>query len=175
MNKIFVIYIIILFNFSSCGILHLVFNEEESLANTLGFDSPNVINLPPDIVCQWKLVSVRISIYEQFMLTLNSDKAPTLGISGDGYIGGHDGCNGYSGKIVMDNNKNITFSNLLATSRGCPPGAYWHDKFYMALGRINNYVVQDKKLLLKQDSHVLMTFSKITRPQCGTTRPPQEI
>ncbi len=168
MNKVFIICIIILFNFSSCATLDLIiFGEEDLSTNTTDFDSPDPINLPSDIVSQWKLESVRIGIYEDFIPIVNNDKTPTLGISGDGRIGGHDGCNGYSGKIVMDNSKNIMFSDLLSTRRGCPPDVYWHDKFYKALSQINNYAAQNNKLLLKNDSHVLMVFSKINRVRCG--------
>ena len=116
--------------------------------------------LPIDIINKWKLESVKAYTDESFMKIVSNDKTPILCINRDSSVGGYDGCNGFSSKVVIYENNNISFSGFLSTSRGCHPDVYWHNKFYKAIGIINNYTVQNGKLLLKKDSHVLMIFAK---------------
>lgn len=161
MNKVFIICVALVFNFTSCGTQYLVNSEEEVSTNNSDSEPSDVINLPLDIVHEWKVETVRTDAKESFMKIISNNKTPTLNIYNNSSVNGYDGCNGYSSKIMVDNSNNIKFLSFLATSRGCHPSVYWHEKFYKALGSINNYVVQNGKLLLKKDSHILMTFSKI--------------
>lgn len=161
MNKAVITYITIIFNLISCSTSHLANNEEEFPNDNSELVSHEEIFVPADIIYSWKLEALRVEANESFMKIINNNKTPTLKINKNGHVEGYDGCNGYSSKIIFINSSNYRFSGFLSTSRGCHPSVYWHDKFYKAISTANNYNIQSGKLLLKRDSHVLMTFFKI--------------
>lgn len=160
MNRIFIICIILIFNLSSCGTQHIMKNEEDISSNTSYPELLDEIVVPLDIIYKWKLEILRSNANESFVKITNNDKAPTLEINQDSRVNGYDGCNSYGGRITFVEGNNIAFSSFLSTSKGCPPSIYWHNQFYKAFNRVNNYEIRSGNLLLKEDSHTLMTFSK---------------
>lgn len=160
MNKYFIIGIIFIFNLTSCNIFHFVNAEDGSFTDNSEPEFFEGIDAPADIVHKWKLMTLRANVGEDFVDIISKDKTPTLKIDKDNRFGGYDGCNTYSGRIIIGNN-NILFSKFLSTQRGCHPDVYWHQKFYSALSNVNNYTMQNGNLLLKRDSYVLMVFVKI--------------
>lgn len=160
MNKVFILYTIIILNFTSCSVPYFA-NREEAIF-TKNFDSItyNTSPLPFDIAYKWKLETIRADADESFMKIMSKDKTPTLSINDDSRVSGYDGCNRFSSKIIVYNNNNIRFLVFLATNRGCHSDVYWHSKFYKAISSINNYEILNEKLLLKKNSDILLIFSK---------------
>ncbi|MBK5721309.1 META domain-containing protein [Dysgonomonas sp. Marseille-P4677] len=161
MNQIRIMCIFLVLSFLSCNTQYLVNNEYEVSTNSSELELHEEIPIPLDMVNEWELETLRTDINKNFMNIISNDKTLTLGISSDGRVSGYDGCNNYSSKIIFVDRNNFSFSSFLTTSRACHPSVYWHSKFYKTIGSVNNYTIQNGKLLLKKDSHVLMTFSKI--------------
>ncbi len=161
MNPIRIIYIFFTLSFLSCNTQYLVNNEHEFSTNSSELELHKEVLVPLDMINKWKLETLRTDINKNFMDIISNDKTLTLGISSDGRVSGHDGCNNYNSKIIFVDRNSFSFSGFLATSRGCHPSVYWHSEFYKAIGRVNNYTIQNGRLLLKKDSYVLITFSKI--------------
>lgn len=161
-NFIFCIAIAIVLNLSSCGTQYLANNEEGTTTNSVvGLELHEEISIPLDMTHTWKLKTLRSNEKESFIKIVHTDKTPTLEIRNDGRIDGYDGCNSFRSKIVAIDNNKIKFSGFLGTNRGCHPSVYWYNKFYNAIGSVNNYTLQNGELSLKKDSHTLIIFSKI--------------
>lgn len=108
------------------------------------------------ILIKCNLLSVRISTYENLIFPLK-DINPTLIISKNGRFSGFAVCNNFYGKYTKKGNI-IKFENIIGTQKNCIKDNYIESIIARTLGEINNYSIEDKKLLLKKDTDLLMIY-----------------
>lgn len=82
--------------------------------------------------------------------------------SKDNGVGGNGGCNAFGGTFTLNNNQNITFSQMLATMRYCDDNGI-ESVFMGNLQKAARYTIGNNELTFKDENgYVLATFEVAT-------------
>ncbi|MEE4202213.1 MAG: META domain-containing protein [Halieaceae bacterium] len=75
-------------------------------------------------------------------------------------VSGHDGCNNFMGAIAIGEKHQLSFTDVAATKKGCPPGTT-PDGFYSALASIARFQYQTPELeLMDAEGSVILTAKR---------------
>jgi heat shock protein HslJ len=75
-------------------------------------------------------------------------------------LSGHDGCNNFMGAIAIGEKHQLSFGDVAATKKGCPPGTT-PDGFYSALAGVARFQYQPPELeLMDAEGSVILTAKR---------------
>ncbi|QIK54007.1 META domain-containing protein [Dysgonomonas sp. HDW5B] len=156
MSKI-LIYILSCFLLYSLGACSSWQNIEYTTAST--YNSPNSPSIIPQELTsiKWALLNVRANSKETFIIpSLNN--ILTLSFKEEGRFNGYSSCNSFFGEVVVEKNS-IEFRQITSTQRGCARTMEVEETIFKALREVDNYTIQNRKLFLKKNSNILLTYS----------------
>lgn len=158
MRKYLAIYLICLgitFLTTNCS-SHQGFNNntQQSLRNDGQIDLNHLTK--DTIVLESILISININSHEKITFPFGSI-APTLMLHNNERFSGFAVCNSFFGMYSIKGNS-IRFENLTRSMKNCINDKYIEDIITRTLGEINNYSIEGKNLLLKNDADVLMIY-----------------
>jgi len=102
------------------------------------------------------LLSIKTSAFENLYFPIGN-KNSTLKISNDGRFSGLAVRNSFFGKYTKRGNI-INFENIMTTRVNCIGCNDIESLITSKLSEINNFIIENKQLLLKKDSEVLMIY-----------------
>lgn len=74
-------------------------------------------------------------------------------------VSGFSGCNRYFGKFSIKKNK-LVFKEMAATLMACPQQTMdFESKYLKTLDKVNNFMIENDTLFLKNDDRILLIFS----------------
>lgn len=74
-------------------------------------------------------------------------------------VSGFSGCNRYFGKFSIKKNK-LVFKEMAATLMACPQQTMdFESKYLKTLDKVNNFIIENDTLFLKNDDRILLIFS----------------
>lgn len=151
------IYLLPCFLLYSLGACSSWQNIESTTAST--YNSPNSTSIIPQELTsvKWVLLNVRVNSKEAFIIpSLNN--IPTLSFKEEGKFNGYSSCNSFFGEVIVEKNS-IEFRQITSTQRGCGNTIGLEETIFKALRRVDNYTIQNRKLFLKKNSDILLTYS----------------
>ena len=128
--------------------LHQSHNND--ISEYMGFISKDTI------LIRCNLLSVKIGASKNLTFPFNGISS-TLTINNKGRFSGFAVCNSFYGKYTRKENK-IKFENDMSTQKNCIRNNSIENIIMSTLGEINNYSIENKKLLLKKDTDLLMIY-----------------
>lgn len=102
------------------------------------------------------LLSIKTSAFENLSFPMRNNNS-TLKISNNGSFSGLALCNSFFGKYTKTRNI-IKFGACDMTKVGCGPDDKIEDLIMNSLGSIDNFSIENKQLLLKKDTEVIMIY-----------------
>lgn len=106
----------------------------------------------------WRSQPSEWRIWQIGEVQLAAKRAANITIALDftqGKVSGHDGCNRFMGKLVIDDGHGLQFHDIAATKRGCPPGFTPH-RFYETLSAVRQWQYTSEALRLFSDDQSLL-------------------
>lgn len=119
-------------------------------------ESNNVLDATSLFGTEWKLEKIGSSKMkydeERDRITLLMTKEPEN-------VSGFSACNRYFGKFTIKKNK-LIFKEMAATQMACPEQKMnLEDRYLLTLNKVNNYLIENDTLYLRNDERVLLIFS----------------
>jgi heat shock protein HslJ len=143
----------------ACSIYQAVETETQNETGIIGIQGVlNTFNLNCD------LMIIKINTSKQLVFPLK-DARPTLNLS-DGKYSGFNVCNSFYGNLAKEGNA-IKFKGFTSSTKNCIgdygfveslTGNDIENLVYRLLSEIDNYSIEQNKLILKKDSDVLMIY-----------------
>jgi len=153
---IFFIYCGLLISLAGCS--SFMSTETNSLAdrnNVVQNDENHIVD-EVKVYMECTLLSIKTNAFENLSFPIQN-KNSTLKILSDGKFSGSAIRNSFYGKYTKRGN-NINFGNISTTQVNCIECNDIESLITSKLGEVNNFVIDNKQLLLKRDSEVLMTY-----------------
>jgi len=153
---IFFIYCGLLISLTGCSSFMSIETNSQADRNNVVQDDENHIVNEVKVYMECTLLSIKTSAFENLSFPIQN-KNSTLKILSDGKFSGSAIRNSFFGKYTKRGN-NINFGNISTTQVNC---IEWNDiesLIISKLGEVNNFVIDNKQLLLKRDSEVLMIY-----------------
>ena len=119
-------------------------------------ESNNISEEPSLFGTEWKLERIGSSKmkYEE-----ERDRITLLMTMEPENVSGFSACNRYFGKFSIKKNK-LVFKEMAATQMACPEQKMnLEDRYLQTLNKVNNYLIENDTLFLKNDDRVLLIFS----------------
>ena len=119
----------------------------------VGIDGFGISQVTDIVGVHWKLIE------------LNGNKVPESEahfiLRENNSVGGNGGCNMFGGTYVIENENRISFSQIMATRRGCPDGGV-ETQFLQIFEIVDNYTINnDGTLSLNQAGMPLARFAAV--------------
>lgn len=142
----------LLFNFGACTTYQNIDNYlvDKKIYNTPTHTDPVVEKIHS---CKWKLS--KLGSYPS--LLFDPKHTPYLQIHNDGRFSGYSGCNSFFGKYTLKENL-INFGSITSSASYCTETASLENIVLNTFRDIDNYSIEDNKLLLKNGGFILMYF-----------------
>jgi len=153
---IFLIYSGLLISLAGCSSFMSIETNSHADRNNVVQDDDNLIVNDVKVYMECTLLSIKTSAFESLSFPLKN-KNSTLKISNDGKFSGSAIRNSFFGKYTKSGN-NINFGNISTTQVNCIECNDIESLIISKLGEANNFVIDNKQLLLKRDSEVLMIY-----------------
>jgi len=102
------------------------------------------------------LLSIKTSAFENLSFPIRNNNS-TLKISNNGNFSGFAFCNSFFGQYTKIGN-NIKFGNPMMTRKGCGPDDNIEDIIMNSLAIVDNFSIENRQLLLKKDTEVIMIY-----------------
>lgn len=117
----------------------------------------NTISNEPSIFgTEWKLEKISSS---KMKYNEENERITLLMTSEPENVSGFSACNRYFGKFTIKNNK-LIFKEMSSTLMACPQQTMNIESKYMqTLDKVNNYVIENDTLYLRNDERVLLIYS----------------
>jgi len=153
----FLVYCGLLICLVGCSsIMSIEINSQANKNNVVQDDENHTVG-DVKVNMEYTLLSVKTSASENLSFPIKN-KNSTLKISNDGKFSGSAIRNSFFGKYTKRGN-NINFGNISTTQVNCIECNDIESLIIGKLGDVNNLVINNKQLLLKRDSEVLMIYS----------------
>jgi len=117
--------------------------EKNKVADSIGevgIDGFSASQITDIVGIHWKLIE------------LNGNKVPEIGtyfiLHENNRVGGNGGCNSFSGTYAIENGNRISFSQIMATRRGCPNLGDVEMQFLRVFEVADNFTKNDDGTLL---------------------------
>lgn len=151
-----IIIFLICFELLGCSsLISIETNSKTNKNNNVQIDDSQIdTGVKPYIECT--LLSIKISAFEYLYFPIENRNS-TLKISSGGRISGVAVLNSFFGEYTKKEN-NINFGNISITRVNCVDCNDIERLITNKLSEINNFIIDDEKLLLKRDSEVLMIY-----------------
>jgi hypothetical protein len=153
---IFFIYCGLLISLAGCSSCMSIKANSQADRNNIIQDDENRIVTAVNVYMECTLLSIRTSVFENLSFPIKNTNS-TLKISNDGKFSGSAIRNSFSGKYTKRGN-NINFGNISTTQVNCIECNDIENLITSKLSEVNNFVIDNKQLLLKRDSEVLMIY-----------------
>jgi len=152
----FLIYCGLLICLVSCSSIMSIETNSQANKNNVVQDDENRIVGDVKVNMECTLLSIQTSASENLSFPIKN-KNSTLKISNYGKFSGSAIRNSFFGKYTKRGN-NINFGNISATQVNCIECNDIENLIISKLSEVNNFVIDNKQLLLKRDSEVLMIY-----------------
>lgn len=143
-----------IFLMTDCS-LYLSNNNTQQNQNTASLEDRDLITMDT-INLKCSLMLIRINTHEDLIFPMGRI-APTLTINNNGRFSGFAVCNSFFGKYTKKGNL-IRFGNTMSSQKNCIENIHIEDIITSTLGKIDNYSIEEKNLLLKKGEDVLMVY-----------------
>ena len=153
---IFFIYCGLLISLTGCSSFMSIETNSQADRNNVVQDDENHIVNEVKVYMECTLLSIKTSAFENLSFPIQN-KNSTLKILSDGKFSGSAIRNSFFGKYTKRGN-NINFGNISATQVNCIECNDIENLIISKLSEVNNFVIDNKQLLLKRDSEVLMIY-----------------
>lgn len=141
---------------AGCSSFMSIETNSQADRNNIIQDDENSIVPDVNVYMECTLLSIRKSVFENLFFPVKN-KNSTLKISNDRTFRGSAICNSFFGKYTKRGNK-ISFGNTSTTQVNCTDSNDIENLITRKLSEVNNFVIDNKRLLLKRDSEVLMIY-----------------
>jgi heat shock protein HslJ len=157
-KEIFIILITcwLLATLVSCSsFLYTSTNTQEN-TNNLANENENLNANDTIHYIKCSLLSIKTSAFEILSFPIRNNSS-TLKISNNGNFSGFAFCNSFFGQYTKIGN-NIKFGNCTMTRKGCGPDENIENIIMNSLGIVDNFSIENKQLLLKKGTEVIMVY-----------------
>ncbi len=153
-KEIFIIFITcwLLATLVSCS--SFLYTSTQENTNNLANENLNANDTIHYIKCS--LLSIKTSAFENLAFPIRNNSS-TLTIINNGSFSGFAFCNSFFGKYTKREN-NIKFGNCTMTRKGCGPDDKIENIIMNSLGIVDNFSIENKQLLLKKGTEVIMVY-----------------
>ena len=140
----------------SCSpFLSIRINSQEDI-NNLANENENLYANDTIHYIGCSLLSIKTSAFQNLSFPIRNNNS-TLNISNNGSFSGFAFCNSFFGKYTQKGN-NIKFGNIARTRKGCGPDDKIENIILNSLGIVDNFSIENKQLLLKKDTEIIMIY-----------------
>ena len=117
----------------------------------------NTISNEPSIFgTEWKLEKIGSS---KMKYNEENERITLLMTSEPENVSGFSACNRYFGKFTIKSNK-LIFKEMSSTLMACPQQTMnLESKYMQTLDKVNNYIIENDTLYLRNDERVLLIYS----------------